>query len=270
MSDIVDQQYLLNDQYKDASHLNARIELHQRFSTNPQDWQRWLFEHFNLAAGSRVLELGCGPGDLWSKNLDRIPEDCQIVLSDFSDGMLQTARKNLANSGKDFNFQVIDAQSIPYEDGYFDCVIANHMLYHVPNPIQAIAEVRRVLRSTGRFYTSTNGETHLQEIDQLSKQAGLDDSALTPLAFTLENAPQQLSTHFSQIQLHLLENALAVTEAEPLVAFTLSCANPASVNKEKIQALRTLIEQMLAKDGVISITKASGLFEAWGQKVAIS
>jgi ubiquinone/menaquinone biosynthesis C-methylase UbiE len=270
MENNANQHYLLKNQYKDASHLNARIALHERFSTNPQDWHGWIFEHLNLTPGSRILELGCGPGDLWAKNLEQLPEDCQIVLSDFSDGMLQTTRNKLNDSAKSFRFQVIDAQSIPYEDDYFDCVIANHMLYHVPNRIRAITEVRRVLRSTGRFYASTNGKAHLQEIDQLSKQAGLDDSALTPLTFTLENAPQQLSTHFSQIQLHLLENALAVTEAEPLVAFTLSSANPDKITEQNIQTLRDLIEQGLAQAGVIHVTKATGLFEAWGQKVAIS
>lgn len=266
MSEVTNQQHLLNDQYKDASRLNARIELHRRFSTQSLPWQPWIFEHFNLAPGSRVLELGCGPADLWNENLERVPEDCQITLSDFSDGMLQTAHNRLGESEKSFTFQVIDAQSIPFEDNSFDCVIANHMLYHVPDRARALAEIRRVLRPTGHLYATTNGEAHLQEIRQLSAEAGLDESALNPLAFTLENGPEQLTPWFSQIELHEYENSLAVTEAEPLVAFILSCAHPDSVTEEKIQTLRKLIEQGLAKDSVISITKASGLFEASGQK----
>src|SRR5437868_570166 len=62
---------------------------------------------------------------------------CQITLSDFSPGMLQEARQNLAGSPQSFSFQVIDAQSIPLDAGSCDCVIANHMLYHVPDRLYA-------------------------------------------------------------------------------------------------------------------------------------
>jgi hypothetical protein len=44
------------------------VDLHARFSTNTYGWQRWLFDHFSLPAGSQVLELGCGPDLLWSEN----------------------------------------------------------------------------------------------------------------------------------------------------------------------------------------------------------
>ena len=75
-------------QYRNASNLNARIDLHQRFSTNKYGWQRWIFDQLDLPLQCRILELGCGPGNLWLENLDRIPESWDIVLSDFSAGML--------------------------------------------------------------------------------------------------------------------------------------------------------------------------------------
>jgi hypothetical protein len=43
-----DQQYLLQSQYKDASNLNARIQLHIRFSQNRYNWQRWVFDHLKI------------------------------------------------------------------------------------------------------------------------------------------------------------------------------------------------------------------------------
>ena len=62
MSDMVDQTYLLAQQYNTSSNLNARIQLHERFSTNPLDWHRWVFEQFQIPENSRVLELGSGTG----------------------------------------------------------------------------------------------------------------------------------------------------------------------------------------------------------------
>src|SRR5258706_10720793 len=151
MSKIADQDYLLNQQYRDASNLNARIQLHVRFSQNTYGWHRWVFDQLKASPQSRVLELGCGPGRLWSENAARIPPGWEITLSDFSPGMIAEAQRNLASAGHSFAFERVDAQSIPFADASFDMVIANHMLYHVPGRPEALAEIPRVLRSGWRF-----------------------------------------------------------------------------------------------------------------------
>src|SRR5690348_15068423 len=122
MPNTSDPQQWLREQYKDASNLKDRFQLY-RFSTNPKPWSRWIFDQFKIAPGSRILELGCGPGGLWKANLDRLPSDWDITLSDFSPGMLQEARQNLQDSNHPFHFQVFDAQSIPLEDASLDVVI---------------------------------------------------------------------------------------------------------------------------------------------------
>ncbi len=134
MSELSNQNYLLTNQYNNAQKLEARIQLHRIFSTNHYSWFRWLFDHFALPPQSSLLELGCGPGYLWSKNAERIPEQWQITLSDFSSGMLQEAQQNLQEirgMQRPFTFQQVDAQAIPFANESFDAVIANHMLYHV-------------------------------------------------------------------------------------------------------------------------------------------
>ena len=75
MSKNTDQEYLLTSQYNNADNLNARIQLHKRFSTNRYDFSRWIFDHFTMAAQARIIEVGCGPGELWLNNMDRIPKD---------------------------------------------------------------------------------------------------------------------------------------------------------------------------------------------------
>src|SRR4030042_5807066 len=83
MPNFQDQEYLESEQYKDASNLNARIQLHQRFSTNPHGWFCWIFDQFDLPSKPNILEIGCGPGILWLDNRDRIPAGWSIRLSDF-------------------------------------------------------------------------------------------------------------------------------------------------------------------------------------------
>src|SRR5579883_1992180 len=130
---ITNQRYLLSEQYKDSSHFNARLRIIQSLSEKPLGWYPWIFSHIKKAPRCRVLELGCGPAYLWQENMERIPPDWEITLSDFSPGMLQDAQNNLGESKRRFTFQVIDAQAIPFETASFDRVIANMMLYHVPD-----------------------------------------------------------------------------------------------------------------------------------------
>jgi len=49
-----------------------------------------------------------------------------------------------------------DAQWLPFADASFDCILAMHMLYHVPDRDLAIAEMRRVLRPGGVLLALTN------------------------------------------------------------------------------------------------------------------
>lgn len=257
-----DRNYLLTEQYKDAANLNARIELHKRFSTSTQNWYEWILAHYTFAKDSQILELGCGSVEFWRTNLERIPQGWSVTLSDFSAGMLEDARKNLHHSKHPFTFQVIDAQAIPFADESLDVIIANHMLYHVPDRARALAEIRRVLKPGGHFYATTIGQNHLRELDDLIGQVtngGIFSKKLRQ-DFTLESGYDQLTPYFSQVTLDHFIDGLVVTEVTPLIAYILSTRTRRSLTEEQTRTLRTLIEQQLAEHGAIHITKSSGIF----------
>lgn len=261
-----DRDYLSKEQYRDASNLNARAQLHARFSTNPRRWHQWYFDRLELPENARVLELGCGPGLLWSENRDRIRPGWEIVLSDFSPGMLEAARKTLNGIARSLRFQCVDAQAIPLADTSCDAVLANHMLYHVPDRERAIAEIRRVLAPGGCLYAATNGEQHLREIAQLVHvvlpQIDVEQVFVHASEFTLENGAAQLAAQFSDVRLIPYEDALRVTEVEPLLAHVLSGPVSKMFNPESVEQLRKLIAAQIAERGFLHITKAVGVFQA--------
>lgn len=250
----------LRQQYRDASNLNARIELHKRFSRNAYGWHPWVFDQLAVPAGGTILELGCGQADLWVANLHRIPEEWWIALSDFSVGMIHEAKRNVGSS-KRFRPIVMDAQAIAFQDECFDAVIANHMLYHVPALTDALSEIRRVLRPEGHLYAATGGRADLKEIDELI--ARIDPtfrSIIRGESFRVENGVALLRPWFSKIELHRYEDALVITEAEPLIAYILSMQRSLSV--ERVSELRKVVEHELALSGSIQVTKAVGMFVA--------
>src|SRR3989344_8639083 len=211
----INKNYLIKSQYKNSTNLEKRINIHKLFSTNKYSWHRWVFDKIKLPAKSKILELGGGIGLLWSENIKRIPANWQIVVSDFSPGMLKQAKNNLTGI-KQIKFKIVDAQSIPFKAGEFDAVIANHMLYHVPNLPQTLSEIRRVLKPKGVFYATTNGQSHLKELKLIAKKFNLEQNHDFRIKnFDLENGKTILAEWFSEIKLYRQRNSLLVTKAEP-------------------------------------------------------
>ena len=256
--DYQDPAYLEQIQYKDSSNLDARAELHRRFSTAVFNWHEWVFDHLDLQPDSRILECGCGPGWLWRENLERIPAGCTITLTDLSAGMVAEAEAALADSDHNFTFKVANIEELPFADNDFDIIVANHMLYHVPDLDKGLGEVRRVLAENGRFYTATNGESHMQELRALRDMAM---SVRWNLSFRLENGRKLLAPYFDGITLDLYEDSLDVTETEPLINYLLSMKQADSADWK--DNLRREVEQVMGKNGRFHITKSSGLFTAW-------
>lgn len=266
MARISDTNYLRSEQYHNSSNLEARIALHERFSVNPQGWQRWVFNHISFPADGHLLELGCGSGALWRENLERIPPGWEIYLSDLSAGMVSQARKNLGDRMASACFQVINAEAIPHPDASFDSVIANHMLYHVPNRDRALAEIKRVLRPGGRLYATTGGERHMVELYELVQNFDAVVAAegwyLEPIDFSLENGQAQLTGWFDAIELRRYEDALVVTEAMPLVDYILSTVRLGLVEERRRDLFDYIQAELDANGRAIHITKEGGMFIA--------
>lgn len=264
MSKFTDQQYLKADQYKDSSNLDARVEIHKRFSTNSYGWFNWVFDMLaKLPENAKILELGCGPAHIWRECVSRIPSGWDITLSDLSPGMVDAAWRNLVVTGRSFKFKEIDAQSIPFEDETFDAVIANHMLYHVPDRARAIAEIRRVLRPGGRFIAATVSENHMKEMMDWFRQVHVSktwESFANP--FTLENGLEQLRPFFSQVAISRYEDNLHITEIEPIVAYIRSTIRVSELSEDELTKVKQELEIGLMGKGKIFVRKDSGLFEA--------
>lgn len=212
-------------QYNSDKNLNARQALHYGFSTNKYGWFNWVFDQYMFKPNDRVVEFGCRNGSIWANNRNRIPKDIQVILTDLSEGMLRSTRDNLLGIDEVFDYSVVDIQNIEYEDSSFDCIIANHMLYHVQNRDLAISEIARILKSHGTFYATTNSLYNMKGLKDLVRNfdSQLDyESFSVAKEFGLENGAKQLSKHFDSVETVVYEDSLHITEAKPLVDYVLS------------------------------------------------
>ena len=217
--------------YAAPARLQARIALHGFGPSDAEDFHRWLWRvavrPAELPAGAHVLEVGAGSGRLWRAVADLVPAGWRLTLTDRSPGMATEAGAALAELGRAADVGVADATALPFADGAFDLAFANHMLYHLPEPARAAAELRRVLRPGGRLVAATNGEGHLADVVALLHElaAAWPDLRIdTPvrLSFRLENGADVLGGAFGDVARHDHPGELRVDDPAALARYLAS------------------------------------------------
>ncbi|MBM6653620.1 MerR family transcriptional regulator [Faecalitalea cylindroides] len=248
------------EHYKNAKNLNVRISLHDKYSQNKQGWFPWLFEQIDFSNINKLLEVGCGNGKLWKNNKIDL-RNREIFLSDSSQGMVDEVRKTLGN---DFNCMVFDCDQIPFKDGYFDAVIANHVLFYVYDINKALEEISRVLDPGGVFYCSTYGSNHMKEINEIVQKFDsrviLSQTKLYDV-FGLENGLDILKPYFKNIKMKMYDDCLVVDKSKPIIDYIMSChGNQNELLGPKLNKFRKYLDSILLKEGPIKITKEAGIF----------
>ena len=102
----------------------------------------------SLKSEQRVLDAGCGTGNLLRKLSTEHPDDTFVGV-DASEEMLNRARKKFVADSR-VSFQRVDLDArLPFPDASFDAVVSVNTLYALREPQRALAEFRRVLKPRG-------------------------------------------------------------------------------------------------------------------------
>ncbi len=186
-------------------------------------------------------------------------ECSKLILSDFYEGMVVAANEHVGNYDN-IEYKVMDIQAIPYEDETFDIVIANMMLYHVPDLYKGLAEVRRVLKRDGSFYCATYGEHGIIEyLAKLFTMYGVEDNLNKN--FTLQNGYELLNKFFSKVERLEYVDSLAVTDVDDMVNYIYSLSSMTTLSNIPKHTIKEILMQNLT-NGVLNVPKEYGMFIA--------
>ncbi|MCU1495305.1 MAG: type 11 methyltransferase [Acidimicrobiaceae bacterium] len=110
----------------------------------------YLLSH--LRPETALLDVGCGPGTITIDLAARLP-DGRVVGVDSSAEVVELAREAAAGDVRApsarLEFQVADLYELPFPDDTFDVVHAHQVLQHLPDPVAALVEMRRVCKPGG-------------------------------------------------------------------------------------------------------------------------
>lgn len=135
---------------------HARYEVNEDADT---PWHRMIIEHLEPTRdlrGKKVLEIGCGRGELacWLAKQEARPT--QIVAADFAAAAVHKGRAFAAEHNLyGITWEIADVQNIAHQDDTFDTVISCETIEHVSSPRRALSELARVLRPGGRLLLTT-------------------------------------------------------------------------------------------------------------------
>lgn len=111
----VNQPETVQKQYQMTNNLNTRISVHEKYSTNKTGFGNWLFSHYDFSPGNKILELGCGTGDLWKSKLHLLDRSTLLTLTDLSENMVHATKNTLGNQNN-ISYAVVNIEEIPYNN----------------------------------------------------------------------------------------------------------------------------------------------------------
>lgn len=104
-------------------------------------WRRRAWEE----ASGEILEVGVGTG----KNIPFYPPGCGVTAIDLSANMLERAQERAERLGREVHLKEMDMTRLTFDDDSFDTVVATFVLSALPEPVEGLSELRRVLRPGG-------------------------------------------------------------------------------------------------------------------------
>jgi ubiquinone/menaquinone biosynthesis C-methylase UbiE len=265
----VDATYL-HYQYGDSEKLRIRSDTHRLYSARPDRLRERILSELTLAPGLLVLDVGCGPGG-YHEPISRT--GARVVGVDTSAGMVREARSGAVAYLRPVAVAQADAQALPFRSRVFDRVLSAHILYHVPDRVAALVEMRRVLAAGGRVVIATNGASFLARLDQLH-QAAATSLGYVPTTgdgnrFTLDDL-SLVRTVFPSAERHVQDNSLRFHHAEPVLRYYASGVvdriqdrpTDGSHRARLLPLVQDGVEAILRREGVFDDPKPAGWFTA--------
>ena len=257
----------VKEQYHKQDNLKIRLQTHERFTVPVIHYPAWVLDNLNWTGEELVIDIGCGAGAYCKPALAR----CRTyIATDLSLGMLmQLPDQNI--------FRInLDASELPFKPGTADVILANHMLYHLPNAEKALNAMKRVLRKGGWLVTTTNSADYMTELGVVINQAGdafnvaqLEKRAQSEISwpFTLENGDALLTEYFGYVKLAKLNSQLVFHQAEPVLAYISSSRDhyarhlPTDVRwSDFIERIAVQVNEYIDQQGYFSLNKHNGVF----------
>lgn len=178
-------------------------------------WAEALMSHFPKGEHLKVLDVGTGPG-FYAIILAK--RGCNVTAVDYSEGMLEEAKRNAGDLKDAITFARMDAQNLEFPDESFDVVVSRNLTWNLPDPERAYRQWHRVLRKGGvmlnfdaNWYAYLFDEEKKKEFDacrENTRTAGVEDHE----SYAESDRMEEITRHLPMGRIHRPKWDLEVLE----------------------------------------------------------
>lgn len=229
-------------------------------------WAKDLVIRAQLTAGQAVLDVGCGTGAVVREAAPLVGPTGKVIGLDINASMIEVARSLPLDSALKVEWQIGDAQKLPFPDKSFDRVLSQQVFQFVPDKLKAASEMHRTLKPGGTatvsVWTKIENAPYAQAImnaatKNVSKAAG--DKMNTPFTTDEKTLREAFtSAGFAKVEIEKVKLTIEIPDVKNFVAKQLR-ALPFAREIEAANAFDKMLEDIMrsidgsVKDGAGSI-----------------
>ena len=181
-----------------------RYSLYETYSESQQDWFQWVYDQLQVFSGTKILDMGCGHGNLWVRNWTRIPEGVTVTVVEKLNSAIDfleqfyLENKKFLQKGVKFIFMSqdlerdflcirpgkgnmlsggqVDSVREGMKNEKYDRIVANHLWDFIVDKDALMEKVICALNGEGFMLSTYSSYGFMEEVDQLfeSVAAGVD------------------------------------------------------------------------------------------------
>lgn len=258
-------QELLDDSYRH----DHCASLHTQYSTNPDDWFRFLFRQMSIKPGNRILEIDANDAHLWVDNAADFPP-CELTQTSLSEPLIgriqQVMEEGTWHPDCQFHYELLSPGPISLPENHYDIIVANHLFVHSTDLPHVLSTCERALKPGGRLYCVAIGQRHMKELLDLaiSYDPTIHFYNMDTLqTFSVANGAAMLEPYFTNIQWHPYQDSIVTTDANELFHYLWhTYSNIKEVLAHKKDDFLRYIQKTINQNGPFHIQKEQGLFSA--------
>ncbi|NDJ86520.1 MAG: class I SAM-dependent methyltransferase [Chloroflexi bacterium] len=273
----LDQRIRLRQSYLAPEAFHTREQTDELYAVPHVNFPEWvLSRHTQRRGDERVLDIGAAYG-VYYQLAPRFFPNGAYYPAEWSTNLLSSFHQQPATPG--CCGLVGSPAKLPFAADTFDVVLANDMLYHLPDVAAAINEVHRVLKPTGVLIAATHSRFTMAEFDTLTRRTltllghppadNTSHFGLFLQNFDLEVGSILLARKFRAVMRHDMPGTLVFKEAKPVIDFLNSSRAarepylPEAVQWEDfIAVMADQVRRLISHFGELTINRLSGVLLA--------
>jgi len=270
MINLYNKLFLQKHLFNDDSKIKKAIEVN-RFANPKIDIDKEVFNIISATEVLKLLDVGCGNGDLLIRFRKEFGFIGELHGIDLSEGILNAAINENKKSKLGIAFRVDDAQTLDYPDDSFDAIVSKNVLYYVPDIQKAVDECHRCLKDGGLFISiiySKNNQPKLVKLrEEVARKLGSKE-VLNPQDRLSAETFNKYLENFSKVEARNMQNEIRIGFPKPYIEY-FDCMRPhfdPIPNDEQwdqvLNSVKHIIEREIVQKGNFTDKNAFTIFIA--------